>query len=303
MSDAFKTMMDKYNATHVQKTTGKKYDLKNYFSTWMPDDVKSAKKRIRVLPIDGKEEFWDEKFAHKLKVGKKYPTYACLKEEEGKDCPFCEAYSELYDTDKEIAKNYSKRKFYIIKVIDRDNEQDGPKFWRISHSYKKNGRLDQLMSIMEDAGHDMTHPETGRDFKISLVRDGQGKITLQSITPDLNESKLSEDEDKAREWLSDNRTWRDVYAVKDYNFLAIIVLGETPVYDKEKEMYVSLEQREADKANAHKNAEAELNAVDSELSIGGETTTEETKPLNTNESITNTNTDSSLEDDGDDLPF
>ena len=59
--------------------------------------------------------------------------------------------------------------FYIVKVIDRDNEQDGVKFWRFKHNYKQEGVLDKILPIWKAKG-DVTDAEKGRDLIIELTK-------------------------------------------------------------------------------------------------------------------------------------
>ena len=76
------------------------------------------------------------------------------------------------ESDKELAKQYKSRKFYIVKVIDRDNEGDGPKFWRFKHNYKNEGILDKIIPIWRNKG-DITDvfQDTTRDRKVvSIVK-------------------------------------------------------------------------------------------------------------------------------------
>ena len=74
------------------------------------------------------------------------------KHEKDEDCPFCEAREALLSTgeaaDKDLAKKYYPRLMYVVKVIDRDNEEDGPKFWRFNHDFRKTGILDKIMGVM-----------------------------------------------------------------------------------------------------------------------------------------------------------
>ncbi len=64
---------------------------------------------------------------------------------------------------------YKPRKFYIVKVIDRDNEQDGPKFWRFKHNYKQEGIFDKIIPIYKAKG-DVADAEKGRDLTKRITR-------------------------------------------------------------------------------------------------------------------------------------
>jgi hypothetical protein len=41
------------------------------------------------------------------------------------------------------------------------------------------------------------------------------------------------------EWLADTRTWRDVYAIKSYDYLLLVVNGHTPIWNKDLGKFVA----------------------------------------------------------------
>jgi hypothetical protein len=149
------------------------------------------------------------------------------------------------EEEKELAKDYSARKFYIVKVIDRDNEADGVKFWRIKHNYQKNGNYDKIMDAIVNAEHDITDPETGRDLNITIKRNATGSAV--TILGANSASVLTSDEEQLSKWTSDVRTWEDVYSLRNYDYLAIIVKGDTPVWSKEEGRWIAKEtEKESD---------------------------------------------------------
>ena len=299
MSNIFENMMNSYEESHKPSVSNaKKYDLKNYFSTYLKEGVNSATKVIRLLPPqNGRNLPWVIKWGHKVKLDGDWKTYACLDEEEGKPCPFCEAREALMATrtesDKQLAKKYSKRKMYVVKVIDREKPEEGVKFWRFNHDYRKTGIMDKMISAIKAVNHDISDPVTGRDLNISIARDMNNVPVVQSISYPLESTPLHSDTEVATEWLSDERTWRDVYSLRDYDYLSIIVGGDVPVYDKVKDKFVGRSKMEKEKAEAEANKVEEN--FDSELTMGGQpTTTQPTQPQVTN--VT-------MDDDDDDLPF
>jgi len=322
MSDVYNDMMKSYEDSHNKKiSTVKKYNLKNYFSTYLEDGVLAATKNVRILPpTEGSKVPWIIKMGHKIKIDGKWKTFACLKHEEGKECPFCEAREALLatgkDSDKKLAKTYNVKKMYILKVIDRDaldftsdetreSSVNGIRFWRFNHDYRKTGTLDKIMGVMGAVKHDITDPITGRDIQINLARDTENRPVIQSITYPLESTKLSDDENQMNTWLNDNRTWRDVYSIRNYDYLAIVVTGETPVYDKAKEMFVSKEKRERIAAESEK---LDNDDYDSELRMGGDSFLSETPttPQTTQVDVNQSQVQSGglqPEDDDDDLPF
>jgi hypothetical protein len=299
----FEEMMSQYEASHNGKRDGgsqKTYDLKNYFNTVLPKGVDSMTKRIRILPpAQGLKTPFDTMWGHVKKVNDEWKTFPCLKHEMDKDCPFCQAREALLATgkeeDKELAKQYSARQFYVIKVIDRDNETDGVKFWRIKHNYKKQGAFDKIMAAIKLAGHNITDTEEGRDLNIEIVRDGKASI-IQAISVALEKTPLSNNQDKVSDWTSDTRTWEDVYSVRVYEYLAIIVKGDVPVWDKDEKKYVGKLEMENKGKSAFDNSSDDL---EDELEIGMSTaqkSAEVNEPVSVSASVED-------EDEDDDLPF
>jgi hypothetical protein len=289
--EAMLAQYEKNNAPKYEKQEAKTYDLKNYFNTYIPDNVKSGTKTIRILPTQTGSPFV-EMYGHKVMIDGEWKTFPCLKHEKGEACPFCEARQELLatgkDSDKELAKKYNARLMYVVKVIDRDNEDEGVKFWRFNHDYSKGGVYDKLYAMITALKKDVTHPETGRDIVITISRN-QNNVPIVSGIQALDPSVLSEDETKKTEWLADVRTWEDVYSVRTYDYLEIIVRGYTPVWDKEEKRFVAKELIKEDEAK---------NTLESELTMG----IENVKSNIQTQLATETASPSSDEDD-DDLPF
>jgi hypothetical protein len=279
---------------YEKSTTAKVYDLKNYFNTYIEDSVKSATKEIRILPTaDGSSPFV-EMHGHKIKVGKDNKIFPCLKHEKGEACPFCEAREALLATDKEsdkeIAKKYGSRLYYIVKVIDRNFEEEGVKFWRFPHDYSHKGIFDKiqgvLMGLKKD--RDFTSPTNGRDLAIMIGRDQNNYPMVTTIT-NQDPTPLSEDAEKAKTWLADTRTWEDVYSVRNYDYLEIIVTGDTPVWNNVSKKFVSKE-----KMNNIGNAS---DTSESEITLGVENVKSNIKAsTKANEKVVSS-------DESDDLPF
>lgn len=262
--NAFQEMMAQYEANNAPKYDGvkKEYSLTNYFNTMLKDGVKSATKQIRILPGKDGSPFI-EMHGHKAQIDGAFKTLPCLKHEKGEPCPMCETRELLMSTgsesDKELAKKLNARKMYVIKVIDRDNEQDGVKFWRFNHDYRQEGVYDKIFGVLNAIKKDITDADTGRDLVISINRN-KSNIPIVSAIASIDPSPLSEDKTKQAEWLADERTWEDVYAIKNYEFMEIVVMGEVPVWNKDLSKFVaksSLEGKAANDANKENNKESE----------------------------------------------
>jgi hypothetical protein len=177
-------------------------------------------------------------------VDGKYQKFYDPGKNDNEQSPLNEVYEELMSTgreaDKELAKQYKARKFYIVKVIDRDNEQDGVKFWRFKHNYKQEGILDKIIPIWKAKG-DVTDPDNGRDLILELTKaktpKGAFYTVIQTVMYD-DPSAISEDTDQMADWVGDELTWEDVYSKKPVEYLEAIARGETPRWDSEKGGYV-----------------------------------------------------------------
>lgn len=218
--------------------------LKKYFTTVLPKGSRGEERRIRILPTaDGTTPF-KEAYFHEIQVDGKWVKLFDPKQE-GKRSPLNEVYQVLMNTgveaDKEYARQYRSKKFYIVKVIDRDNEQDGPKFWRFKHNGKQDGILDKIFPLFQKKG-DITDLQTGRDLTLflSLTKSGNGKeyTTINSIIPE-DPSPLHADDSVAKGWVNDELTWSDVYSKKPEEYLEMVAKGETPTWDSEGKKWVS----------------------------------------------------------------
>ena len=218
--------------------------MKRYFAAILPSNQSSAQKRVRILPTkDGSSPFVEAWF-HEVQVGGQWNKLYDPAKNDNETSPLTDVHDALIstgkDSDKELAKQYKARKFYIVKVIDRDNEEDGPKFWRFKHNYKNEGVLDKIIPIWKAKG-DITDPEKGRDLIIELAKaktpKGKEYTIIQTVMYD-DAAPIHTEETTGKSWVSDELTWRDVYSKKPTEYLDAIARGETPRWDSDKGGYV-----------------------------------------------------------------
>lgn len=218
--------------------------MKKYFTTVLPKGERSGERRIRILPSDDGGSPFKEAYFHEVQVdGNWVKLYDPSKD--GKRSPLNEVYEGLIMTgdeqDKVLARQYRSRKFYIVKVIDREREQDGVKFWRFKHNTKNEGVLDKIYPLFKNKG-DITDPQKGRDLiiNLNLTKAGNGReyTTITSIIPE-DQSPLHTDSDVASTWLKDELTWSDVYSKKPEEYLEMVARGEVPRWDTATGKYVS----------------------------------------------------------------
>jgi hypothetical protein len=218
--------------------------MKKYFAAILTQNETSGQKRLRILPTpDGSSPF-KEVWYHEVQVEGKWNKIYDPGKNDNERSPLTEIHDELMSTgkesDKELAKAYKPRKFYIVKVIDRDNEADGVKFWRFKHNYKNEGILDKIIPIWKAKG-DITDPVNGRDLIIELAKaktpKGATYTVIQTVMHD-DPSPVHTDAETAKSWTEDPLTWVDVYSKKPVEYLEAIARGETPRWSSELGKYV-----------------------------------------------------------------
>jgi len=259
-----------------QTSTSNTYNENNYFSPRLGNNQKTGKVTIRILPaLEGQESAIDSYYGHYLSTNSGKPNdsrvFACLEHEEKEECPACEARKALYasgtEEDKEAAKKLYPRQFYVLRVIDRDNEDHGVKFWRFGFDRRGSGYMDKLADLFAEVGIDPTDPETGYDIKLTLNKNSQGHTVVTNLlhTPP---SPLSTDKELVNKWLSDTRTWRDVFSVKPKDYIELLIMGKQPVWSKEKECYVAKEVEGSDDDSSTSEAEEAKNELEMSLKKG-----------------------------------
>ena len=218
--------------------------MKKYFAAILTQNENSGQKRLRILPTpDGSSPF-KEVWYHEVQVEGKWNKIYDPGKNDNERSPLTEIHDELMSTgkesDKELAKSYKPRKFYIVKVIDRDNEADGVKFWRFKHNYKNEGILDKIIPIWKAKG-DITDPVNGRDLIIELAKaktpKGATYTVIQTVMHD-DPSPVHTDAETAKTWTEDPLTWADVYSKKPVEYLEAIARGETPRWSSDLGKYV-----------------------------------------------------------------
>ena len=241
------------------------YDKKNYINTRLEPNESQKMIRVRLLPFDTESGTPFHKiYMHTLKVDKEmsasgWRTFVCpSKNGHNKPCPFCETAAkakEMHDAattqaerDKywEIERQNKVRDTWIVRCIDRDHEEDGVKFWMFNSSRKKDGVYDKIINLFNQRWasaqakgkvNNIFDLQDGKDLIITIQRDAMGKTVMQ-ITDDDEKSPLSESEEQMEAWVNDPKKWTDVYSEKPYDFLAIVVEGGIPYYNKETQTWM-----------------------------------------------------------------
>jgi hypothetical protein len=220
--------------------------LKKYFTEKLQKGQNEATKTFRILPgKDGASPFVEAYF-HEPNVGGKWEKVYCPKLNDGEHCAICEAREALLldgsEKGKKMANEKNARLWYVVKGIDRDNEDHGVKFWRYKHKYNGEGVHDKLIPLFKKKG-DLSDPREGRDIEIQAGRNDKKHSIVKSIMYE-DVSILTEDKEKANEWFNNEETFRDVYSKKPAEWMDIVAIDKTPVWDSELKKYVAEEDKE-----------------------------------------------------------
>lgn len=319
--EVIETQQDELASENLYSSKKIKFNKKNYLNTKLNDNEITKKITIRLLPIskDASSAFLRIR-SHYIKVNPELSSgsknnmkaYTCCKhtpelhKDYGNKCAICDAHDVFYKKYKEST-NPSEKKMYedlmketslidywIVRCIERGHEDDGVKFWKFPASKAKKGIYDTLMSLYRtrkqesiDAGDETPYNIfdllNGKDIVLTISKNpNDSDKTSITIVDAGRESPLSKDMEQMASWVNDEKTWTDVYGIKTYEYLKIVLSGEVPYYDKDNEQFVPKSEMERRKKEESTMTEEEIMKAEERL---------------------NDNMQISLDNEGDDLPF
>ena len=245
--DPIEAQYDRIQASKTKPYEKKvsKYDKKNYLNVKL--DSKETEKKVIVriisLTLDSVSPF-KEIYTHWFQGAQR--SFVCPRHTDGleegavKTCPFCDAEEEaklaqrgandvLYKKLKDMAFANHAQANYAVRVIERSDEEFGPKFWKFNQlNYEtiidiwKNNKVD---------GIDIFDQVTGKDLIITIKKkDNKSKIT--NISAANRQTPISADTKVLKEWLEDEKKWDDVFTIKSYEYMKIVIDGGEPWFDK-----------------------------------------------------------------------
>ena len=182
---------------------------------WSPPQGKSV---IRILPPVGDMEFFFQLVGKHYFPGGKWVTCSSFTSEGAQPCPVCEIVDQLYKIgdkpSKALAKELGVRRQYWMNIIDRDDEDAGPKIYTPGVQV-----FSEITNIISDPDYgDITDQDTGRD--VTIDRAGKGLETKYKVLAKPHEKPLGDD-DQMAEWLE---------KAKD---LAFVEVTEDPAEDSD----------------------------------------------------------------------
>lgn len=257
--DAIMAQREEQNVKRIQNT----FDVKNYLQARLGNDEESKEITIRLLPFteEGGTPFY-KIHMHQVRVNKGvspsgWKRFPCpIKNNIGNSCPFCETAQQARTLKKSTISEVERKKYeevelanypqnmWIVRCIERGHEEDGVKFWLFSDSKKKDGIYDKIYAIFKkrsEKGKNIFDLNNGKDLCLNLSKDAKGRTNI-TITDDEEYTPLTDNFELGLSWIKDPKKWTDVYTVKTYDYMSIIVQGGIPVFSKEKNTYVDKEE-------------------------------------------------------------
>lgn len=291
---------NKNNSNQVEKKTTN-FNPKDYLNTKLGKNEDEKTIRFRPLPIDQDSVLpYKRVFTHNMNVDESlavsgYKSYICLNmtegidnEKYGKKCPICEHRFEAYKKSLEATDEMTKKTLQkeslscipnetiIMRGIDRDNEQDGPKFLKFNlrsdgldvwSQMKRIADTRNNESVSEgDGEYDIFDINNGKDFNLTIKRviDKNGNKTDKtsiSVSDCSKPKPVSTNPEQLETWLKGEKQWYEVFAIKTYEYLKILLDGGIPFFDREKELWVPKKTRE----DYEKEKEENLNKAEEEI--------------------------------------
>lgn len=241
-------------------TTPNVFDQKNYLQARLGKNETTKTLTIRLLPFtaDSGTPF-HKVFMHQVRVNTKlsdsgWKTFVCPKHNHFSDnCPFCDTSRKARELKENATSEIEKKKyneveflnrareFWIVRCIERGHEEDGPKFWLFPHSKKNDGVFNKIINIFERRSKscNIFDLNEGKDLEITITKDSNNKNVINVIDSD-EKTPLSENYEQGMAWINDPKRWDEVYTVKPYEYMSIVIEGGVPTYDKETRHYVNL---------------------------------------------------------------
>ena len=209
-----------------------------------------------------------------------------------------ELFKKATDTaEKEVHKKRSMSflptEYCAMRVIERGAEEDGPKFLKFAVradgkdlmnmilKLYKTRRQESIDDALEEYGVDdiskipadqnfepanILDLYTGKDLQINIdaVFDKNGNRTNKTSITIIDcgkEKPLTRDEALFEKWVNDDKIWTDVFAIKPYDYLRLLVEGKIPYFNKKENKWVEWipkEQLEKEKNAEVKEANDEI---------------------------------------------
>jgi len=317
--DAFEAKRNEIKASKPKPYEKKEitYDKKNYVNTKLEDNELEKEFQLRIIPLtNDSDDIFEEVYFHWDNKAQK--SLVCPKRTKhvpdgtNKECPYCDV-EEGFWAEYRVEKDETRKKSYmasanehkaqpssVFRTIQRENGiSDGPKFWKVSEAVVDD--VESAKNQNKKANINIFDLKTGKDlfvkFKKEEKKQKNGKTKLQtkyaSLYADLAQTPALEDEKLLNEWVSDEKKWYNVFTLKSYEFMEIVLNGGEPWFHKPLDKWIDKKDLKAIQEEAERKVEEQA-----------EEQTEDTGESEyDNEAEETTTVGSTTPQEEDDLPF
>lgn len=167
---------------------------------WRPEVGKEYNIRILAFPNNEGQPFKDRWWYYGI-GGENARAFLAPSQFKERD-PIQELITKLREDgtpeSKEIAKKFYPKMRTYAAIIVRGEEDKGVRLW----SFGKMIYQDLLNLMLDEDYGDITDPLTGRDLKITAIKQQGKSFADTKLTPRPNSTPLSKDNNQSKNWLS-----------------------------------------------------------------------------------------------------
>jgi hypothetical protein len=213
---------------------------------------------IRIMPPtweDASHYGWDV-YVHS-QIGPDRSAYMCPKSMKLGACPICEERQKAERSDPDYAATLRPSHRIAMYVIDRDEEDEGPKLWLAPHTLEKEIAAQALDKKTSEV-FELDNLEEG--FDLSFTREGKELGTKYgAVKIARRASPLSDDEDTAVAWMEQitDAPVPDQFIMHDEDKIAEAFAATEPESDEDRPKKKKSGKPELRKPGSKKAAEEE----------------------------------------------
>jgi len=192
---------------------------KNRTSSWKPEEGNTYEIRLLSFPDNDGQPFKELQFYYNIpgqrgllapsQFGKRDPIQELI------DKLRAEGTKESYEMAKQL---YPKMRVYAPVVV-RGEEDKGVQIW----SFGKMVYQSILALMMDEDYGDITDIQNGTDLKVTCTKAPGQQWAKTELLAKRKSSPLSKDKNQLKQWLDDIPDVMDMFQVKSYDELSIII--------------------------------------------------------------------------------
>lgn len=147
---------------------------------------------------------------------------------------------------------YQSKEQWVVRLIDRDHENEGVKYFRFNNNRKGEGIYDKIQTLanlcLQKDNVNIFDLNQGKDIIICATRGNDGKVNY--TISEGTQKPLHENLEIGMKWINDVHPMNEIFSVKPSEYVEIIgIQKKTPIFDKTLNRYVAKEEQYAESNN------------------------------------------------------